>query len=71
MDVGPHKDLIGELAVATRAAGLKFGVYHSLFEWFNPLYLADQAKKFNTTITDSIFLQKVTFCIPPMLPLPL
>jgi alpha-L-fucosidase len=48
MDVGPHRDLIGELANATRAAGLHFGVYHSMFEWFNPLYLADKAANFTT-----------------------
>ena len=48
MDVGPHRDLIGELANATRAAGLHFGVYHSMIEWFNPLYLADKAANFTT-----------------------
>lgn len=26
---GPHRDLIGEIAAATRAAGLRFGVYYS------------------------------------------
>ncbi len=26
---GPHRDLVGELAEATRAAGLRFGVYYS------------------------------------------
>jgi len=32
----------GELAKSIRAkTDLKFGVYHSLFEWFNPLYLQD------------------------------
>ncbi len=39
--IGPHRDLLGDLATATRAAGLKFGIYFSLYEWFNPLYLAD------------------------------
>lgn len=48
MDVGPRRDLIGELANATRSAGLKVGAYHSLFEWFNPLYLADKASNWTT-----------------------
>ena len=49
-DIGPHRDLIGELANATVASGLHFGLYHSLFEWFNPLYLQDQANNFTTRI---------------------
>uniref|UniRef100_A0A182RTY3 alpha-L-fucosidase n=1 Tax=Anopheles funestus TaxID=62324 RepID=A0A182RTY3_ANOFN len=43
MDVGPHRDIVGELAGAVRATGqLTFGVYYSLFEWFNRLYTHDR-----------------------------
>ena len=35
---------MGELAEATRARGLKFGFYYSLYEWFNPLWLKDRAR---------------------------
>ncbi|XP_037330368.2 tissue alpha-L-fucosidase-like [Pungitius pungitius] len=48
MDVGPHRDLVGELATAIRKKSLHFGLYHSLYEWFNPLFLADQASGFKT-----------------------
>ncbi|XP_060070784.1 alpha-L-fucosidase-like [Ylistrum balloti] len=49
MDVGPHRDLVGELASAVRnKTAMFFGLYHSLFEWFNPLYLEDKANKFQT-----------------------
>ncbi|XP_060063347.1 alpha-L-fucosidase-like [Ylistrum balloti] len=49
MDVGPKRDLVGELAVAVRKKeGIKFGTYHSLFEWYNPLYLSDKANGFKT-----------------------
>nr|CAB3247389.1 alpha-L-fucosidase-like [Phallusia mammillata] len=48
MDVGPHRDLVGELANAINKTSIKFGLYHSLFEWFNPLYLNDQAANFST-----------------------
>ncbi len=44
VEIGPKRDLLGELAEATRARGLKFGVYYSLYEWFNPLWLADKAR---------------------------
>ncbi|XP_014779792.1 alpha-L-fucosidase isoform X2 [Octopus bimaculoides] len=47
-DVGPHRDLLGELAAAVREKGIKFGVYHSLYEWFNPHYLEDKRHKFKT-----------------------
>ncbi len=43
-EIGPHRDLMGELAEATRARGLKFGFYYSLYEWFNPLWLEDRAR---------------------------
>ncbi len=38
MDVGPHRDLVGELARAVREEGLVFGAYYSLPEWNNPLH---------------------------------
>ncbi|GAB0097893.1 Alpha-L-fucosidase [Sergentomyia squamirostris] len=46
-DVGPHRDLLGDLAAAIRKqTKLRFGVYHSLYEWFNPLYESDKASGF-------------------------
>ncbi|MFA6450207.1 MAG: alpha-L-fucosidase [bacterium] len=39
MDVGPHRDLVGDLTKAVRAKNLKMGLYYSLYEWYNPLYL--------------------------------
>jgi alpha-L-fucosidase len=44
VEIGPKRDLLGELAKATRAQGLKFGFYYSLYEWFNPVWKADRAK---------------------------
>jgi len=41
VDVGPHRDIIGELTDAVRAAGLRMGFYYSLYEWYNPLYRSD------------------------------
>lgn len=47
-DVGPNKDLVGELAEAVRKVGIRFGLYHSLYEWYNPLYLRDKKNNFRT-----------------------
>ena len=60
MDIGPRKDLLGELVSALRNNGngvikskqsnqeLKFGIYHSAFEWYNPMFLHDQKNNFTT-----------------------
>lgn len=32
-DVGPKRDLVGELTGSVRAAGLKMGLYLSMYEW--------------------------------------
>ncbi len=33
LDVGPRRDLVGELTAAVRAKGLRMGLYHSIIEW--------------------------------------
>lgn len=38
VDVGPHKDICGELSNAVKWAGMKMGFYYSLYEWYNPIY---------------------------------
>lgn len=38
MDVGPHRDLLGDLTKAVKQEGLRMGYYYSLLEWYNPLY---------------------------------
>jgi len=41
VDVGPHRDLLGDLTEAVRKRGLRMGYYYSLYEWFHPLYRTD------------------------------
>ncbi len=40
----PKRDLLGDLTNAVRSSGLKMGYYYSLYEWFNPLWLADKKR---------------------------
>ncbi|KAK7069019.1 Tissue alpha-L-fucosidase, partial [Halocaridina rubra] len=50
MEVGPKRDLVGDLATAIKenATDIHFGLYHSMYEWFHPLYLADKENGFLT-----------------------
>lgn len=41
VDVGPHRDLCGDLTASVKKAGLHMGFYYSLYEWYNPVYLND------------------------------
>ncbi len=38
VDVGPGRDLVGELTESVRKAGLRMGLYYSLAEWSHPLH---------------------------------
>src|SRR5689334_20939051 len=44
VDAGPKRDLLGDLTNAVRARGLKMGIYYSLYEWYNPLWLSDKPR---------------------------
>ena len=41
VDVGPKIDFCAELKKAMDKVGVRFGVYHSLYEWDHPLYVKD------------------------------
>ena len=44
MDVGPRRDLLGDLFKAVRKTSVRAGMYYSLYEWFNPLWKKDPKK---------------------------
>ena len=44
VEIGPKRDVLGDLTKAVRAKGLKMGFYYSLYEWYNPLYLTDKPR---------------------------
>ena len=53
--------MTGELASAIRSkTNLHFGLYYSLFEWFNPLFIQDQANNFSTR--DFVTVSYIVVC---------
>lgn len=43
-DIGPKRDLLGDLFTSVRKTSVRAGMYYSLYEWFNPLWKADPKK---------------------------
>jgi len=44
VDIGPRRDLLLDLMEAGRAKGLHMGIYYSLYEWYNPLWLSNKPR---------------------------
>lgn len=44
VEIGPRRDLLGDLSEAVRRKGLRMGYYYSLYEWYNPLWLYDKPR---------------------------
>jgi alpha-L-fucosidase len=44
VDIGPKRDLLLDLMLAGRRNGLQMGIYYSLYEWYNPLWLSDKQR---------------------------
>ena len=69
MDIGAHRDLLGDLTKAVKGKDLKMGYYYSLLEWYHPLYKKE-------TINDLLFflslrrLCHLSFFISPFACLP-
>lgn len=51
MEVGPHRDLLGDLGNSVRKHNLKMGIYYSMYEWFNPLWLSDKKRYISEHMT--------------------
>lgn len=63
VDVGPNRDIVGELAAAFRSnSSIKFGLYWAHQEFVNPLWLKDYKKNFTTN--DYVKVFKKFFFIP-------
>ena len=44
VEAGPHRDLVGDLFTALRKTTVHPGLYYSLYEWYNPIWLKDRKK---------------------------
>ncbi len=44
VEIGPKRDVLGDLSEAVRRKGLRMGYYYSLYEWYNPLWLYDKPR---------------------------
>ena len=52
MSVGPKRNVMKDLKEAFKAKDpeFHFGLYYSLFEWYNPLYLNDKKANYQTRL---------------------
>jgi alpha-L-fucosidase len=48
--LGPRRDVLGEVFAAMRKRGIRPGIYYTMYEWFNPLWVSDR----------SLYVEKVT-----------
>src|SRR6266496_948692 len=44
VEIGPERDVLGDLSEAVRRKGLRMGYYYSLYEWYNPLWLYNKPR---------------------------
>jgi len=52
---------LGDLASAIRnRTNITFGVYHSMFEWFHPLYLEDKQNGFKTQLFANVCCKRIS-----------
>ena len=42
VESGPKRDLVGDLTSAVKNAGLKMGLYYSIWDWYNPYWPKEQ-----------------------------
>ena len=66
VDTGPKRDVLLDLMEAGRRKGLKMGIYYSLYEWYNPVWLTDK-KRYVTEHMHPQFKDVVTHARPSII----
>jgi alpha-L-fucosidase len=66
VDIGPKRDLLIDLMEAGRRKSLEMGIYYSLYEWYNPLWLSDK-KRYVTEHMIPQFKDVVTHARPSII----
>jgi alpha-L-fucosidase len=66
VDTGPKRDVLLDLMEAGRRKGLHMGIYYSLYEWYNPLWLTDK-KRYVTEHMMPQFKDVVTHAKPSII----
>jgi len=66
VETGPRRDLVGDYVKAMKDAGLKAGLYYSLYEWYHPWYRAG-LKKFVTDYYHPQFKELVSEYKPDLI----
>ncbi|EFO97325.1 hypothetical protein CRE_16614 [Caenorhabditis remanei] len=61
VDVGPKRDIVGELKQAFSQTDIHFGLYFSQFEFFHPMFLEDEKKNTTTYPEVSFVFRKNNF----------
>ncbi|MDX2442411.1 MAG: alpha-L-fucosidase [Bacteroidales bacterium] len=44
VDIGPKRDILGDLSAAVKKTDVKMGIYYSLYEWFHPWWENDKKR---------------------------
>lgn len=44
VDIGPKRDILGDLTAAMKKTDVKMGIYYSLYEWFHPWWQNDKER---------------------------
>jgi len=50
LEVGPRRDLLGEMRAAADRAGVRFGLYYSVYEWYNQIYRSTTPQRYVTEV---------------------